>query len=1189
MMKLLLPFILILSGCLKGVHHDKTSSDEINAELAVQPPRVDKVTVFGDRIDITGDYLANATSVRVTGPGVGNNMGFLIKVKNRLLVQAQSPINFAIDQAYKLVVTNAFGQANFPFTFSLNNDSVASQHIQDGAVTLQKLSTAGALDGQVLKYDGFTGNWIFASDAGAGAPGTGTVTDIILGTGLIPGVINVSGTVSVNTGTTGDPSDIKIPYFDNSNNLTLDETAKLKFTQASRDFSLFNDGSLRVHDETDGVDRFILDGLGNITIPGALNVTGALTASAGKAVCLFDGTNCPAAVVGGDLDDLTVEAGVPYNTTLRINGTVGGNFTTGSGTISVNVGTGANQIVQLDATGKLPAVDGSLVTGVAPGGAAGGALQGTYPNPTLAASSVGQLQIAGMGAVAGQVLSFDGAIWGPSTPAGLGTLTGLSVEAGAPLNNTLRIDGVVGGSFNNGSGTISVNTGTAANQIVQLDGAGKLPAVDGSQLTNVSASNVWSVLGTSTYYDTGGVIIGNNVADYPTAELVISKENEPTTLILESNTDAGVPSIVGYRSRGDRTAKTVPSSGNVLMAMSGFGYDGAQYLPGAAIVMLTDAGAGLNDMPGRIIFKTTPDGAAAEIEQMRLDSSGNLSIGTTSNTDSKLYVRKDGVGLTANADANTFVIEQTSGTGAGMSILSSTTSPGNIYFGDSVLDDAGKISYDHTADTMTFHTLGSVTSHLAIDNSGRIGFGPGNNAPVYDVEFRKNEVGTISSAVVNESTAAAASAQVLVQSGPNAGIESAGFMAAYPAAGSFPNAVTFESSSTASGVVINAPGAAQTIQLHTNAGEAMRVTNGGLLGIGLTVPLTKTHVYQEDNRQNDHTVLLTLDHAYDAGFGANGIGVGIRLNAEDSAGESETAAMIIGRLTEVTSGSEEGSLSFRTKNGATLTEKMEIDTNGFVGIGTAGAGPSTQLHVRDDDTTGTMLRLDNFGVGGEAWTLNSEGSADATYAGSLTFENGAANKMALTTNGDLKLGADTVGAAFPPSAKLDITGALGFQSSITNTDPLTAISSIPVAGEIMGYGNLGFANDGGLLRLSAGGGNDVNRKTYIDIIGSSTTAAIDQAINMHANKYNLNVIDGIGGTIVGMSIDNAGNVDMDQNLNVDGVFSNPSDVRFKKDIRPLNTALETISKLSPVEYYWKQEDFPQKNFNGQKQYGFIAL
>ena len=73
---------------------------------------------------------------------------------------------------------------------------------------------------------------------------------------------------------------------------------------------------------------------------------------------------------------------------------------------------------------------------------------------------------------------------------------------------------IVGGTGEGSTPTISVNTGTAAGNLVQLDGSARLPAVDGSQLTNISISNS-SVSSASI---TDGTIqsadIGNDVIDF---------------------------------------------------------------------------------------------------------------------------------------------------------------------------------------------------------------------------------------------------------------------------------------------------------------------------------------------------------------------------------------------------------------------------------------------------------------------------------------------------------------------------------------------------------------------------------------------------------------------------------------------------------------------------------------------------
>jgi hypothetical protein len=59
------------------------------------------------------------------------------------------------------------------------------------------------------------------------------------------------------------------------------------------------------------------------------------------------------------------------------------------------------------------------------------------------------------------------------------------------------------------------------------------------------------------------------------------------------------------------------------------GDDGVAFIPAAAITAAVDGTPDLDDMPGRLVFSTTADGAASVTERMRIDSAGRVGIGTT--------------------------------------------------------------------------------------------------------------------------------------------------------------------------------------------------------------------------------------------------------------------------------------------------------------------------------------------------------------------------------------------------------------------------------------------------------------------------------------------------------------------------------------------------------------------------------
>jgi hypothetical protein len=74
----------------------------------------------------------------------------------------------------------------------------------------------------------------------------------------------------------------------------------------------------------------------------------------------------------------------------------------------------------------------------------------------------------------------------------------------------------------------------------------------------------------------------------------------------------------------------VTSADSHLGAISFQGADGTEFVEAASIQCFTDAACGANDMPGRIVLATTADGASSPTERMRIDSVGNVGIGTTS-------------------------------------------------------------------------------------------------------------------------------------------------------------------------------------------------------------------------------------------------------------------------------------------------------------------------------------------------------------------------------------------------------------------------------------------------------------------------------------------------------------------------------------------------------------------------------
>jgi hypothetical protein len=97
-----------------------------------------------------------------------------------------------------------------------------------------------------------------------------------------------------------------------------------------------------------------------------------------------------------------------------------------------------------------------------------------------------------------------------------------------------------------------------------------------------------------------------------------------------NNSNSGRLSFGKSRGTSDGSY-TIVQSGDELGVIAFAGADGTDLASrGAEIACQVDGTPGANDMPGRLVFSTTADGAASPTERMRITSAGNVGIGTTS-------------------------------------------------------------------------------------------------------------------------------------------------------------------------------------------------------------------------------------------------------------------------------------------------------------------------------------------------------------------------------------------------------------------------------------------------------------------------------------------------------------------------------------------------------------------------------
>ena len=85
--------------------------------------------------------------------------------------------------------------------------------------------------------------------------------------------------------------------------------------------------------------------------------------------------------------------------------------------------------------------------------------------------------------------------------------------------------------------------------------------------------------------------------------------------------------LLGRSGAASLGSNAVVVSGSRLGTLTFHGADGTSFIEAATVAGEVDGTPGTNDMPGRLVFSTTADGAASPTERLRIDSVGNVGIG----------------------------------------------------------------------------------------------------------------------------------------------------------------------------------------------------------------------------------------------------------------------------------------------------------------------------------------------------------------------------------------------------------------------------------------------------------------------------------------------------------------------------------------------------------------------------------
>ena len=627
--------------------------------------------------------------------------------------------------------------------------------------------------------------------------------------------------------------------------------------------------------------------------------------------------------------------------------------------------------------------------------------------------------------------------------------------------------------------------------------------------------------------------------------------------------------------------------------------DGSIVLEGATLTFTNENITGISTM------------ASAEV-------TGGLKIGTNS--------------VTANVAGDDLKIEGASD--RGLSIISGSSSSGNIYFGDSSDADIGRVMYNHNDNALQIYTNASASANVTIDSGGRVG------------------IGTVPLASEGaEFSIRSSDGQTNVGLVPNTNSQSSQL--------TFYNATN----DSAQGY-IKYDNSDNSLQLRVNLAERLRIDSSGRLLVGSTSSRSAGDVGAQLQVEGTtyHTSSLALIANAGASAGNNshltlaksrgssdgsdtilvdGDSIGIVQWAASDGTDLNCVAAEIRAKVDGTPGANDmpGLLQFGTTadGAAAPTTRLTIASTGFIGAGTV--NPRRHLHIHNSASATVGFQMTNGNTGeandsqGFQLKVGSDSHAEISQMEDsyLSIFTNATERLRIANDGEVFIGPaasaitdrstllSVAGANQDPTAvwtqvglysndsqAADKGGSIGFggQDGTTTKQQFAAIKGAKAnstSGNYEGYMAFYTRPDGAVTKERARFTSDgkynfghasnnagSNGRFYVTSIAGQSTMDLHHSVNDNENVLNM-IHGGVGvngnPTRVMVEFRNFANgaVSTIQCNSTTVSYNTGSDYRMKENQVDISDGITRVKQLKPYRFNWKSE-----YGGGDKVDGFFA-